>query len=55
MASYDRHGVEDLEPGANDRVVKQDEKNDLGPSPEYEDPFGDEELAEVKYRTMAWW
>jgi hypothetical protein len=23
--------------------------------PEYDDPFGDEEDVEVKYRTMTWW
>ena len=23
--------------------------------PAYEDPFGDEEFAEVKYRTLRWW
>lgn len=23
--------------------------------PEDEDPFGNEEFAEVKYRTMGWW
>ncbi|KAJ5126064.1 hypothetical protein N7526_008241 [Penicillium atrosanguineum] len=26
-----------------------------GVSHEYEDPFGDEEFAEVKYRTLYWW
>ncbi|KAJ5091054.1 hypothetical protein NUU61_005924 [Penicillium alfredii] len=24
-------------------------------APEYEDPFGDEQFAEVKYRTLHWW
>lgn len=23
--------------------------------PEYEDPFGNEEFAEVRYRTLHWW
>lgn len=23
--------------------------------PDYEDPFGDEEFAEVRYRTLHWW
>jgi hypothetical protein len=28
---------------------KQDSK------PEYQDAFGDEEYAEVKYKTLSWW
>ena len=24
-------------------------------APTYDDPFGDEEFAEVKYRTLRWW
>ncbi|KAF7122284.1 hypothetical protein CNMCM5793_000241 [Aspergillus hiratsukae] len=26
-----------------------------GPKPEYQDAFGDEEYAEVKYKTLSWW
>lgn len=55
MTSPGRSGVEDLEPGATDQKVEQYEKTDLDGPPEYDNPFGDEELAEVKYRTMAWW
>lgn len=56
MASHNQHfAVENLEPGAyNDAdqdVIKKIESD----TPSYEDPFGNEEFAEVKYRTMEWW
>lgn len=36
---------------------QKDEKYDYADTaPEYEDPvFGNEDNAEIKYRTMAWW
>ncbi|KAL1967210.1 hypothetical protein VTN77DRAFT_3501 [Rasamsonia byssochlamydoides] len=50
------NAVDDLEPGAYSPPAVQDEKKYLeGEAPEYEDPFGNEEFAEVKYRTMEWW
>ena len=32
---------------------KKDENVETPPI--YDDPFGDEEFAEVKYRTLRWW
>jgi hypothetical protein len=32
---------------------KKDDTQDMLPA--YEDPFGDETFAEVKYRTLRWW
>lgn len=35
---------------------KQDaEKQSVNNVPTYQDPFGDEELADVRYRTLHWW
>lgn len=56
----------DLEPGLNDQKPQSfegsqdnDEKTALEEAPpsymNREDPFGNEETAEVKYRTMSWW
>jgi hypothetical protein len=44
--------VDHVEDPPSDREKKQDHG---GTSPTYEDPFGDEEFAEVKYRTLRWW
>jgi hypothetical protein len=52
MASH--NPVEDLESVGYDQGALQDEKK-LDAPPEYDEPFGNEEFAEVKYRTMAWW
>lgn len=44
--------------GQLDRDEKHDPpayENTKNGAPAYEDPFGDEEFAEVKYRTLAWW
>jgi hypothetical protein len=39
-----------------DGIIKDHEKSHVeNPSHEYEDPFGNEEFAEVKYRTLYWW
>ncbi|KAE8146781.1 amino acid transporter [Aspergillus avenaceus] len=39
-----------------DPPFSQDKKQEGdGPVPEYNDPFGDEEFAEIKYRTLRWW
>lgn len=32
-----------------------EKKMDQDLAPEYQDPFGNEEGAEVKYKTMKWW
>lgn len=39
----------DSESGYNEKKVLEDQ------SPQYQDAFGDEEGAEVKYKTMKWW
>lgn len=31
------------------------EKQNAEIVPAYEEPFGDEEYAEIKYRTLRWW
>jgi hypothetical protein len=33
----------------------QDDTKGKGSGPARDDPFGSEEVAEVKYRTMNWW
>ncbi|PYI02425.1 hypothetical protein BO78DRAFT_454089 [Aspergillus sclerotiicarbonarius CBS 121057] len=35
--------------------VDEEKKTHLDDTPEEEDPFGNEEFAEVKYRTLDWW
>lgn len=40
------------EPYLHDAEEKQDEKKG---SPIYNDTFGDEEYAEVKYKVLSWW
>ncbi|PLN83111.1 amino acid transporter [Aspergillus taichungensis] len=44
--------IEDPPLGRDEKYEKYDYADT---APEYEDPFGNEEHAEVKYRTMAWW
>jgi hypothetical protein len=39
----------DSEPGWNEKSMENDGK------PRYQDAFGDESNAEVKYKTMEWW
>lgn len=39
----------DSEPGYDDK------KLDYDMAPQYQDAFGNEEGAEVKYKTMKWW
>lgn len=41
----------DSESGWKEKSIEEDH----GVSPRYADPFGDEENAEVKYKTMEWW
>lgn len=33
----------------------ENKPREMHETPEYEDPFGSEEFAEVKYRTLRWW
>lgn len=40
----------DSEAGWKEKSVEED-----GVSPRYQDAFGDETNAEVKYKTMEWW
>lgn len=53
-----------MDPGRDDRVVdrpghrREKENNVEGQDPAVgysDDPFGNEENAEVKYKTMSWW
>ena len=44
--------IDRVENPSFDREEKDDTQNML---PSYEDPFGDETFAEVKYRTLRWW
>jgi hypothetical protein len=50
--SYDgtehEHVMRDVEKQEHDQRARRR-------ASKYEDPFGDEEDAEVKYKTMAWW
>jgi hypothetical protein len=43
------HELGDSEPGWNEKSMENDGK------PRYQDAFGDESNAEVKYKTMEWW
>ena len=44
------HGVDD-----RDREEKHEKHEHAENVPAYEDPFGNEEFAEVQYRTLRWW
>lgn len=35
--------------------VRKEKEFDDGNMPQYQDAFGDETNAEVKYKTMEWW
>lgn len=48
------HGHENEQKTTSDQVFAMDEKK-KDPTPVYEDPFGNEEFAEVKYKTLKWW
>jgi hypothetical protein len=53
-----RDGSEDGQQNAARDIEKQNQLPVQGgrrQASKYEDPFGDEEGAEVKYKTMAWW
>ncbi|KAF7712973.1 Uncharacterized protein PECH_002486 [Penicillium ucsense] len=41
--------------GRGDGMRKEEKAHLEQPNSEYEDPFGSEEFAEVKYRTLTWW
>lgn len=50
----------DVEPRGRDLAVDNDVENmekqqDVKTSPHYQDAFGDEEFAEVKYKVLNWW
>jgi hypothetical protein len=36
-------------------ALEEAKKKGVDSAPEYEDPFGNEEFADVKYRTLYWW
>lgn len=58
MASHGYSGNDimyDDRAAALDREEKKYVPYDDGKHDVPEDPFGDEEFAEVKYRTLAWW
>lgn len=45
-----------FEDSKRDRTLDTEGKpQSLHERPNYEDPFGNEEFAEVRYRTLRWW
>lgn len=39
-----------------ERALGAEESHSVGHgTPEYDDPFGNEEFADVRYRTLYWW
>lgn len=56
MAQVYRDPIENARSRERDGVTKDEEKAHIENSGhQYEDPFGNEEFAEVKYRTLYWW
>ncbi|KAJ5354373.1 uncharacterized protein N7496_012806 [Penicillium cataractarum] len=56
MSQTYRAPIESARPGERDGIIKDEERSHVENSgPEYEDPFGNEEFAEVRYRTLYWW
>lgn len=47
-------GHQDKQKTTSDQIFPMDEKKE-DPTPVYEDAFGNEEFAEVKYKTLKWW
>lgn len=47
------HGVPNTKRHPSDSEAA--EKRHIDVAPQYDNPFGDEEYAEVKYRTLHWW
>lgn len=48
------HGHEQKNTTSDQILASTDEKKE-DPTPAYEDAFGNEEFAEVKYKTLEWW
>lgn len=38
-----------------DHILASTDEKKEDPTPVYEDAFGNEEFAEVKYKTLKWW
>lgn len=56
MAQTYRDPIESARLRERDGITKDEEKSHIESSGhEYEDPFGNEEFAEVRYRTLYWW
>ncbi|KAJ5875056.1 uncharacterized protein N7473_012403 [Penicillium subrubescens] len=56
MAQAYRDPIESARLRERDGITKDEEKSHIENSGhQYEDPFGNEEFAEVKYRTLYWW
>ena len=55
MAQYGHDSIQGGSSEKKDPSALEADKHQLGAVPEYDDPFGNEEFAEVKYRTLAWW
>ncbi|GLI75959.1 hypothetical protein PoHVEF18_004225 [Penicillium ochrochloron] len=56
MAQAYRDPIESARLRERDGITKDEEKSHIENSGhQYEDPFGNEESAEVKYRTLYWW
>ncbi|PYI03903.1 hypothetical protein BO78DRAFT_471677 [Aspergillus sclerotiicarbonarius CBS 121057] len=53
-AAVDLETLQGKEGAAEHSSLAMDEKKDLAP-PDQQDPFGDEEFAEVKYKVLKWW
>lgn len=46
--------INNLDPETGDPTMEEPEKHRKALT-NHDDPFGDEEVAEIKYRTMSWW
>ena len=52
MASQD---IKALENGPDHHLRGQEDDDKTSPTEGHVDPFGAEEMAEVKYKTLTWW
>jgi hypothetical protein len=56
MAQAYHEPIDSARSRERDGIIKDEEKRHIeNCSLEYEDPFGNEEFAEVRYRTLYWW
>ncbi|QKX53845.1 uncharacterized protein TRUGW13939_00925 [Talaromyces rugulosus] len=56
MTQFEHDSIQGISSDKQDAsTLEEAKRKGVNSAPEYEDPFGNEEFADVKYRTLYWW